>query len=85
MSRKGEKVSILRRIDANWLEGYMGKREGIFPVLYVEIIKEPVENCKYIYINRENIIKLLPCKSWFKWTYSRKQRIYYSNNKTITK
>jgi hypothetical protein len=45
---KGEKVSILRRIDANWFEGYIGSREGIFPVRYVDIIKEHVEECKYM-------------------------------------
>jgi hypothetical protein len=45
---KGEKVSILRRIDANWFEGYIGSREGIFPLRYVDIIKEPVEECKYM-------------------------------------
>ncbi|CAL1546145.1 unnamed protein product [Lymnaea stagnalis] len=39
--RKGEFVTLLRRVDDNWLEGRVGGRQGIFPVAYVEIIREP--------------------------------------------
>ncbi|KAH9502336.1 hypothetical protein Btru_073485 [Bulinus truncatus] len=39
--RKGENVTLLRRVDDNWYEGRSGGRQGIFPVAYVEIIREP--------------------------------------------
>ncbi|XP_067672543.1 uncharacterized protein [Haliotis asinina] len=39
--RKGEFVVLLRRIDENWYEGKIGTRQGIFPVSYVDIIREP--------------------------------------------
>uniref|UniRef100_A0A0B7A9T0 Sorbin and SH3 domain-containing protein 1 n=1 Tax=Arion vulgaris TaxID=1028688 RepID=A0A0B7A9T0_9EUPU len=39
--RKLEFVTLLRRVDENWFEGRVGGRQGIFPVAYVEIIREP--------------------------------------------
>ncbi|XP_012936388.1 uncharacterized protein LOC101862791 [Aplysia californica] len=39
--RKGEFVTLLRRVDDNWFEGKVGGRQGIFPVTYVEVIREP--------------------------------------------
>ncbi|KAI8796874.1 sorbin and SH3 domain-containing protein 1 isoform X45 [Biomphalaria glabrata] len=39
--RKGENVTLLRRVDENWFEGRSGGRQGIFPAAYVEIIREP--------------------------------------------
>ncbi|XP_048256915.1 sorbin and SH3 domain-containing protein 1-like isoform X38 [Haliotis rufescens] len=39
--RKGEFVVLLRRIDENWYEGKIGTRQGIFPVSYVDVIREP--------------------------------------------
>ncbi|CAG5130025.1 unnamed protein product, partial [Candidula unifasciata] len=39
--RKGEFVTLLRRVDENWYEGRVGGRQGIFPVAYVEVIREP--------------------------------------------
>jgi hypothetical protein len=41
MSVQGEFVVLLRRVDDNWYEGRIGARQGIFPVIYVEIIREP--------------------------------------------
>jgi hypothetical protein len=41
--RKGDLVSIVRKIDSNWCEGYIGTREGIFPIKYVDTIREPLE------------------------------------------
>lgn len=38
-------VSLIRRIDENWFEGYIGAQEGIFPANYVEVIREPNDNC----------------------------------------
>lgn len=32
---------LLRRVDENWFEGRIGGRQGIFPVNYVEVIREP--------------------------------------------
>ncbi|XP_061181927.1 uncharacterized protein LOC133190361 isoform X4 [Saccostrea echinata] len=39
--RKGEIVTLLRRVDENWFEGRSGNRQGIFPVAYVEVLNEP--------------------------------------------
>lgn len=35
--RKNDIVSIIRRIDGNWLEGRLGDRVGIFPISYVKL------------------------------------------------
>lgn len=32
---------LLRRVDDNWYEGRIGNRQGIFPVSYIEITREP--------------------------------------------
>ncbi|KAJ8335905.1 hypothetical protein SKAU_G00392470 [Synaphobranchus kaupii] len=39
--RKGERVVLLRQVDQNWYEGKIAetKKQGIFPVSYVDIIK----------------------------------------------
>ena len=34
-------VTLLRMVDENWYEGRVGNRQGIFPVAYVEVIREP--------------------------------------------
>lgn len=42
--KKGEKLTLLRRVDSNWYEGINEKQDvGIFPVTYVEAIKQPIE------------------------------------------
>ena len=33
-------VSILRKLDANWLEGMLNDKKGIFPLAYVEMVAE---------------------------------------------
>ncbi|CAL8126700.1 unnamed protein product [Orchesella dallaii] len=38
---KGETVVLTRRVDANWYEGRIGSRRGIFPTSYVHVLKEP--------------------------------------------
>jgi sorbin and SH3 domain-containing protein 1 len=41
--KKGEKLTLLRRVDQNWYEGVNAKQEvGIFPVSYVEAIRQPL-------------------------------------------
>ncbi|XP_019357993.1 PREDICTED: sorbin and SH3 domain-containing protein 1 isoform X3 [Gavialis gangeticus] len=42
--RKGEKITLIRRVDENWYEGKISGtgRQGIFPVTYVEVLKRPV-------------------------------------------
>lgn len=39
--RKGDRVTLLKRVDQNWYEGRITatNRQGIFPVSYVEVIK----------------------------------------------
>ncbi|CAF1374151.1 unnamed protein product [Rotaria sordida] len=39
--RKGDKVILLRKFDNDWYEGRLNHVEGIFPVDYVETIREP--------------------------------------------
>lgn len=40
--RKGDKVTILKKVDKNWFEGKIPgtNRQGIFPMSYVEIVKK---------------------------------------------
>lgn len=38
---QGDTVSLIRRIDNNWFEGRVDGRHGIFPVSYVEVLREP--------------------------------------------
>lgn len=40
--RKGDKVTILKKVDKNWYEGKIPgtNRQGIFPMSYVEIVKK---------------------------------------------
>ncbi|XP_054167060.1 uncharacterized protein LOC128964485 isoform X2 [Oppia nitens] len=41
--KRGEKLTLLRRVDENWYEGVNGRQEvGIFPCSYVEAIKQPL-------------------------------------------
>ncbi|XP_041032508.1 sorbin and SH3 domain-containing protein 1-like isoform X13 [Carcharodon carcharias] len=41
--RKGERITLVRRVDENWYEGKISgtSRHGIFPVTYVDVIKRP--------------------------------------------
>ncbi|XP_061545273.1 sorbin and SH3 domain-containing protein 1 isoform X5 [Phycodurus eques] len=41
--RKGERITLIRRVDENWYEGKISgtNRQGIFPVTYVEVHKRP--------------------------------------------
>uniref|UniRef100_A0A7N8X473 Sorbin and SH3 domain-containing protein 1-like n=1 Tax=Mastacembelus armatus TaxID=205130 RepID=A0A7N8X473_9TELE len=41
--RKGERITLIRRVDENWYEGKIAgtNRQGIFPVTYVEVHKRP--------------------------------------------
>ncbi|XP_033470009.2 sorbin and SH3 domain-containing protein 1 isoform X10 [Epinephelus lanceolatus] len=41
--RKGERITLIRRVDENWYEGKISgtNRQGIFPVTYVEVNKRP--------------------------------------------
>ncbi|XP_069001281.1 sorbin and SH3 domain-containing protein 1 isoform X8 [Embiotoca jacksoni] len=41
--RKGERITLIRRVDENWYEGKVSgtNRQGIFPVTYVEVNRRP--------------------------------------------
>ncbi|XP_040218177.1 sorbin and SH3 domain-containing protein 1 isoform X33 [Rana temporaria] len=41
--KKGERVTLIRRVDENWYEGKISGtgRQGIFPVTYVDVLKRP--------------------------------------------
>ena len=34
-------VTLLRHVDENWYEGRVGNKQGIFPVVYVDVLREP--------------------------------------------
>nr|XP_060625339.1 sorbin and SH3 domain-containing protein 1 isoform X23 [Anolis sagrei ordinatus] len=42
--KKGERITLIRQVDENWYEGKIlgTNRQGIFPVTYVDIFKQPV-------------------------------------------
>uniref|UniRef100_A0A8C8RMM6 Sorbin and SH3 domain containing 1 n=1 Tax=Pelusios castaneus TaxID=367368 RepID=A0A8C8RMM6_9SAUR len=42
--RKGERITLVRRVDENWYEGKISgtNRQGIFPVTYVDVLKRPL-------------------------------------------
>ena len=39
-SPQGDILTVTRKIDANWYEGYNGEEKGIFPITYVELLDE---------------------------------------------
>ncbi|KAM8924533.1 sorbin and SH3 domain-containing protein 1 [Pelodytes ibericus] len=41
--KKGERITLIRRVDENWYEGKISgtHRQGIFPVTYIDVIKRP--------------------------------------------
>ncbi|XP_069466690.1 sorbin and SH3 domain-containing protein 1 isoform X15 [Ambystoma mexicanum] len=41
--KKGERITLIRRVDENWYEGKISSsnRQGIFPATYIDIIKRP--------------------------------------------
>ncbi|XP_029637202.1 sorbin and SH3 domain-containing protein 1 isoform X8 [Octopus sinensis] len=39
--KKGDLITLLRKVDENWLEGRIGSRQGIFPISYVEVMRQP--------------------------------------------
>ncbi|XP_068114226.1 sorbin and SH3 domain-containing protein 1 isoform X39 [Hyperolius riggenbachi] len=41
--KKGERITLIRRVDENWYEGKISatNRQGIFPVSYVDVLKRP--------------------------------------------
>ena len=39
----GEKITILEKVDQDWMKGRIGSKEGIFPVAFVKIIGELTE------------------------------------------
>ncbi|CAH2321968.1 sorbin and SH3 domain-containing 1 isoform X5 [Pelobates cultripes] len=41
--KKGERITLIRRVDENWYEGKISGtgRQGIFPVTYIDVIKRP--------------------------------------------
>ncbi|XP_035231380.1 sorbin and SH3 domain-containing protein 1-like [Stegodyphus dumicola] len=41
--RKGDTVSLIRRVDANWYEARFNNKKGIIPVSYLQVLQEPVD------------------------------------------
>ncbi|XP_069609493.1 sorbin and SH3 domain-containing protein 1-like isoform X1 [Ranitomeya imitator] len=41
--KKGERITLIRRVDENWYEGKISgtSRQGIFPVTYIDVLKRP--------------------------------------------
>ncbi|XP_033101444.1 uncharacterized protein LOC117104671 [Anneissia japonica] len=42
--KKGDYINLTKKVDNNWWEGRIGKKIGIFPAAYVDVIKEPQGN-----------------------------------------
>ncbi|XP_051002480.1 sorbin and SH3 domain-containing protein 1 isoform X43 [Acomys russatus] len=51
--RKGERITLLRRVDENWYEGRIPgtSRQGIFPITYVDVLKRPLVKNPVDYID----------------------------------
>ena len=47
MSLQDDVLSIEKKIDDNWFQGYLGDKKGIFPVIYVTLLEG---TCKYVII-----------------------------------
>ena len=41
--RKGDTITLLRRVDANWFEGVFNNKKGIIPISYVQVLQEPID------------------------------------------
>ncbi|XP_040292045.1 sorbin and SH3 domain-containing protein 1 isoform X18 [Bufo bufo] len=41
--KKGERITLIRRVDENWYEGKISgtSRQGIFPITYIDVLKMP--------------------------------------------
>uniref|UniRef100_A0A8C5QEU1 Sorbin and SH3 domain containing 1 n=1 Tax=Leptobrachium leishanense TaxID=445787 RepID=A0A8C5QEU1_9ANUR len=41
--KKGERITLIRRVDENWYEGKISgtSRQGIFPISYIDVLKRP--------------------------------------------
>lgn len=37
MDIKGDVITVIRRVDENWLEGRLGDKSGVFPVRVTEV------------------------------------------------
>ena len=62
--KQGEKLTLLRRVDNNWYEGINEKQDvGIFPVTYVEAIKQPIGKRLIDYLNK--LIISLTKNTWY--------------------
>ncbi|XP_063722722.1 uncharacterized protein LOC134850866 isoform X4 [Symsagittifera roscoffensis] len=42
--KKNQVVTIRKQVDENWFDGYIGQRRGIFPISYVEVISDEMED-----------------------------------------
>ena len=42
--KKNQVVTIRKQVDDNWFDGYIGQRRGIFPISYVEVISDEMED-----------------------------------------
>ncbi|MEE6488115.1 hypothetical protein FKM82_015133 [Ascaphus truei] len=71
--KKGERITLIRRVDENWYEGKISgtNRQGIFPVTYLDVIKRPrIKNsADYVDLpvshspNRSTSVSPQPCRS----------------------
>ncbi|KAG8435175.1 hypothetical protein GDO86_013210 [Hymenochirus boettgeri] len=71
--KKGERITLIRRVDENWYEGKISgtNRQGIFPVTYIDIIKRPrlKNSADYMDLplsyspNRSASVSPQPCRS----------------------
>ncbi|XP_046865026.1 sorbin and SH3 domain-containing protein 2-like isoform X3 [Xenia sp. Carnegie-2017] len=55
--QKGDIVALIRQIDENWFEGVKDNKVGIFPVSYIEVLRNPEEKPASPNVVKEEVVK----------------------------
>lgn len=92
--KKGERITLIRRVDENWYEGKISgtNRQGIFPVTYVDVLKRPrVKNAPdYMDLpltyspNRSTSVSPQPCRSDDEQTLTSKSPVMLTDSPVNT-
>ncbi|CAI9547704.1 unnamed protein product, partial [Staurois parvus] len=92
--KKGERITLIRRVDENWYEGKISGtgRQGIFPVTYVDVLKRPrVKNAPdYMDLpltyspNRSTSASPQPCRSDGEQTLTSKSPVMLTDSPVNT-
>ncbi|XP_018419977.1 PREDICTED: sorbin and SH3 domain-containing protein 1 [Nanorana parkeri] len=92
--KKGERITLIRRVDENWYEGKISGtgRQGIFPITYVDVLKRPrVKNAPdYMDLpltyspNRSTSASPQPCRSDDEQTLTSKSPVMLTDSPVNT-